>query len=239
MPGGSFFGQLPIGLLMFAGTVWVLISRKWGRKRAARDFPALARELALEHVPSRHTHGLGVLSGDYGGRAVRIDPDDQRMIKVRFRGTPRVDLRSYENSVRPPFDMVTIFSKDRTFERFFKTRFAAEPIARRISAAQKPGEHLAAFSGSYARQVQALTVTSDGVVCRLDFGNPPYIPPGALRQLLPACVALADLIEPPGTPDAETNGVGDDGHAALTGEVDDLGLESAAPESHDDELDAD
>jgi hypothetical protein len=46
--------------------------------------------------------------------------------------------------------------------------------------------------------VQSVTVTSESVVCRLDFGSPPYIPAGALNELLPACARLADLLEPDG-----------------------------------------
>jgi hypothetical protein len=204
MPGGSIFGSIPIGFLMFLGTVLVLVGRKFGRKRAKRDFPSLAAELGLGHVPARHVGGLGVISGTFRGREVRIDPDDQRMIKVRLGRAPRVDLRSYENAVRP-FDMVTVYSKDRSFDRFFKTRFAAESIARRIANTEAPGHCLAAFTGRYARQVQSVAVTADGVVCRLDFGNPPYIPPDAMRELLPACVALADLIEPDGAAEANAD----------------------------------
>jgi hypothetical protein len=196
MPGSSIFGSIPIGFLMFLGTVLVLMGRKFGRTRAKRDFPSLAAELGLGHATARHAGGLGVISGTFRGREVRIDPDEQRLIKVRFRGALRVDLRSYENAVGPPFDMVSVYSKDRSFDRFFKTRFAAEPIARRIASSEAPGRCLEAFTGRYARQVQSVAVTADGVVCRLDFGNPPYIPPGAMRELLPACVVLADLIEP-------------------------------------------
>jgi hypothetical protein len=205
MPGGSIFGSIPIGFLMFLGTVLALVGRKFGRKRAKRDFPSLAAELGLGHVPARHAGGLGVISGTFRGREVRVDPDEQRMIKVRFRGAPRVDLRSYENALRPPFDMVTVYSRDRSFDRFFKTRFAAESIARRIASTEAPGHCLQAFTAGYARQVQSVAVTADGVVCRLDFGNPPYIPPDAMRELLPACVALADLIEPDGGAEASSS----------------------------------
>ncbi len=139
----------------------------------------------------RHAGAVGTLSGIYAGRVVRIDPDDQRSLKVRFHGSPRVDLRSYEHALPAPFDMVTIYSQDRAFDRFFPRRLAAEPIARRIAERAEPGRLVAAFSGRYARQIQALTVTSEGVVCRFD-----YVPADALRTLLPACAELAELVEP-------------------------------------------
>jgi len=196
IPGGLFDGGLPIGIIMFLGTVFAFLRRKLGRKRAAQRFPEIAARLGLDYTPPRYPGNVGVLTGTYDGRPVRVDPDDQRLIKLRFHGAPRVDLRTYENSLRPPFDMVTIHSGDRTFDHFFKTRFASEDVAARISTSAKPGRHLAAFTGRYSRHVQSLTVTSEGVVCRLDFGTPPYIPEGALNEILPACAQLANLLEP-------------------------------------------
>jgi hypothetical protein len=196
MPSGLFDGALPIGILMFLGTMFAFLRRKIGRRRAAQRFPELARELGLEHTLPRYPGAVGTLTGVYADRIVRIDPDDQRLIKLRFKAAPRVDLRTYENAVRAPFDMVTVYSGDRAFDRFFKTRFASENIAAQIARASSPGRQLAAFTGRYSRHVQSLTVTSEGIVCRLDFGSPPYIPAGALHQLLPACAALANLIEP-------------------------------------------
>jgi hypothetical protein len=196
IPGGLFDSGLPIGILMFLGTAFAILRRRLGRRRAAVRFPALAASLGLEHTPPRYSGNVGVLTGMYAGRSVRVDPDDQRSIKVRFSGTPRVDLRTYENSLRAPFDMVTLHTGDREFDRFFKTRFASEEVAAHIAAVSQPGVRLRPFTGRYARHVQSVTVTADGVVCRLDFGTPPYIPEGALHELLPACVELANLLEP-------------------------------------------
>jgi hypothetical protein len=196
IPGGLLDNGLPIGILMFLGTAFAVLRRRLGRRRAVARFPALAASLGLEHTPPRYAGNVGVLTGAFAGRQVRVDPDDQRSIKVRFSGTPRVDLRTYENSLRAPFDMVTVHTGDREFDRFFKTRFASEDVAVHIAAVSEPGQRLRPFMGRYARHVQSVTVTSEGVVCRLDFGTPPYIPEGALHELLPACVELADLLEP-------------------------------------------
>jgi hypothetical protein len=198
IPGGLFDNGLPIGILMFVGAAYAVLRRKLGRKRAAQRFPALASALGLEHTPPRYAGNVGVLTGTYEGRILRVDPDDQRLIKLRFHGAPRVDLRTYESALRAPYDMVTVHSGDREFDRFFKTRYASEDVAARIATSARPGQHLRPFSGRYARHVQSVTVTSEGVVCRLDFGSPPYIPEGALNELLPACARLADLLEPDG-----------------------------------------
>lgn len=191
MPAGSLLSSLPLGLIMFGGTAFAILRRKWSRKRTAQDFPSLGRELGLEYTAPRYAGAAGTLSGSYSARMVRIDPDDQRLLKVRFHGTPRVDLRSYEHTAAAPFDMVTIYSRDRDFDRFFRTRHATEAIAQRIADSEKPGRHVQAFTGGHARQIQSVTVTSEGVVCRFD-----VMSTEALRELLPACVAIADLIEP-------------------------------------------
>lgn len=203
IPTGLFDNGLPIGILMFLGTAIAFVRRKLGRKRAAQRFPELAMQLGLEYTAPRYKGNVGILTGTYDGRPVRVDPDEQRLIKLRFHGTPRVDLRTYENSLRPPFDMVTVHSGDRVFDRFFKTRFASEDVAARISTSPQAGECLAPFLGRYSRHVQSVTVTAEGVVCRLDFGSPPYIPEGALNELLPACAQLANVLEPGATADAD------------------------------------
>ena len=63
LPGGLFDGALPIGILMFLGTLAAFLRRKLGRKRAARRYPELARELGLEYTPPRYPGYAGVLAG--------------------------------------------------------------------------------------------------------------------------------------------------------------------------------
>ena len=191
MPGASLLSALPLGLLMFAGTAAALLRRKWGKQSAVQGFPALAESLGLQHTAPRHEGGAGLLTGTYQGRTVRVDADDQRLIKVRFHGSPRVDLRSYQHSLAVPFDMITIYSRDRDFDRFFRTRHAVEAIAQQIVESERPGRLVAAFEGAYARTMQSLTITSDGVVLRFE-----YLSAEAVTELLRACVELADLIEP-------------------------------------------
>lgn len=176
---------------MAASLLW----RKHGHRSAARDLPDLATELALLFVPSRYTGAQGQIKGSFQGHEVRIDPEESRSITVRFSGAPPIALKSYESTGKAPFDWVALYSGDRVFDRFFKTRFAAAALARSLASSSAPSRYLEAFRGVYTRQVKAVTVSSDGVRCELDFGNPPYIPSSAIRVLLPACVALADFIE--------------------------------------------
>jgi hypothetical protein len=194
MPGSPLIG-LGFGLAMFAFTALGFLLRKRGQKRAAEELPKLALELKLLLVPARHARALGQLKGSYQGYEVRVDPEESRSISVRFRGSPKIDLRSYQGPIAPPYGWVTLSSGDRAFDRFFKTRFIASELAQSLVSDQKPSSLLEPFRGAYDRRVKALTVSADGVRCELDFGNPPHVPASAIRVLLPACVALCAFIE--------------------------------------------
>jgi hypothetical protein len=193
-------GALPIGLLMFLGSALAFAMRKSGRRHAIKAFPALAGELGLSFVPPRYGQAQGTLVGEIDGRRVHVDPDEQQRILVRFKpgasSNPiAIDLRTYEHSLRAPFGMVTLYTNEREFDRFFRTRFASEALASRLAETQGLAESVAAFRGTFARNLRGLSVTGEGVTVTLDFGRPQHIPAEAVRELLPACLDLAELIE--------------------------------------------
>lgn len=193
-------GALPIGLLMFVGSLIALTLRRTGHRRAVQEFPSLATELGLRHQAPRHGGAQGVLAGELRGRRVHIDPDDQGRILVRFRGQPAIDLRTYEHSLRAPRGMVTLFFGKRELDRFFRTRFASPEVAGQPSLAPELAARVEPLrEGRFARNLQALTITSEGVTASFDFGRPRHLPAQAVRELLPTCLDLADLIEPSGT----------------------------------------
>jgi len=63
MPAGSLLSSLPFGLIMFGGTAFAILRRRWNRKRAAQDFPSLGRELGLEYTAPRYAGAVGTLAG--------------------------------------------------------------------------------------------------------------------------------------------------------------------------------
>jgi hypothetical protein len=192
-------GALPIGMLMFGGMFLAFVIRRARAGRAMRDFPALAAKLGLVHRPSLHQGAIGGLSGEYQGYRVYIDPDDQRAISLRFEHEPLVDFRNYEVNRGAPRRMHTYYSGDKRFDAFFKTRYAGDQVATRLDALEHPRKLLEAFQGPYFRQLKQLNITSNGVSCVLDFGNPPHIPGAAIELLLPAMAELARVIEPHGS----------------------------------------
>ena len=189
-------GALPIGILMFAGMLLALLLRRHRFRHAAQHFPALAEKLGLDFRASPHRRTIGTLSGVYRGYRVFIDPDDQRRITVRFDQEPKVDLRNYAQSRRPPRGMHTFFSGSKRFDSFFKTRYMSDELAERLLEVEHLDRLLDPFRGPYFRQLKQLNVTSNGVSCVLNFGNPPHIPAAAVELLLPAMVELAKAIEP-------------------------------------------
>jgi hypothetical protein len=184
-----------MGLIFFAGLVFSLLRRKTGHRLARKQYPELAVRLGLTYKPSPYRSGVGTLSGTYRGFAVVVDPDDQRRIRLRFEGSPKVDLRNYEKDGRPPHDMRTVFTRDKKFDGFFKTRWAGEQERVQLESLERPGALLAPFR--LVRELKELNVTAAGVSCVFDYGNPPFIPRDVVELLLPAMVELALFFETP------------------------------------------
>jgi hypothetical protein len=195
--GGGWFNQLSslLGVGMLVLMLVMHVRRRTAFRRKGTDLRAVARELGLEHVPSAHSRAQGKLRGSYRGRKVVVDPDERRAVIVRFETQPRIDLRSYEISMPVPFDMVSVQSRAPAFNRFWKTRRASPAIAGELLE-RSSVEWIEPLRGRLARNVKSLIVTAEGVTCEVDFGNPAFIPADAVRQLLVACIELAEQFEP-------------------------------------------
>lgn len=194
--GVPFSSQaVPVGLVFLGGMVLTLLRRKKGHRDAQKEYPELAAHLGLAHRPSQFQRGVGTLSGEVDGYSVTVDPDEQRRIRVRFRGAPALDFRSYEQSTRAPHGMGTVYSSDKSFDAFFKTRFAAEEDRERIEALERPSELIEPLRA--VRELKELSITQAGITCVFDYGNPSYIPVDVVRALVPALVKLAQAFDAP------------------------------------------
>lgn len=188
-------GALPMGMVFFAGLVFSFLRRKTGHRAAAKRYPALAERLGLTYRASAYRSGIGTLSGSYQGFMVIVDPDEQRRIRVRFETAPAVDLRTYERDSGPPKVMRTVFTRDKKFDGFFKTRWAADRERTILEGLERPAALVTPFRG--LRELKELSITTVGVSAVFDFGNPPYIPVAIVEELLPALVNLARVFEDP------------------------------------------
>jgi hypothetical protein len=140
---------------------------------------------------------------------VFVDPDEQRKISVHFTGQPRVLLRNYLANQRPPPEAEHLYSGDRQFDAFFKTRYAGVEVARRIREQKHLGRLLLDFEGAFRRELKQFNVTSSGINIVLDFGNPPYIPSSAVALLLPPLIEFAKILDPlPDEPASSASGRG-------------------------------
>jgi hypothetical protein len=189
-------GALPIGMLMFLGTLFAVLRRKTGRHLAQHKLPLVGKELGLSFHPSAYRGAIGLLDGTYRGFHVVVDPDEQRSIIVRFHSAPRIDFRTYEHYSGAPYGLRTYRSGQRGFDGMFKTRFVSEEAAALLDAVADLSALVEPLKGRYWRQIRSLSITPSGVTCVLDFGSPPYIPADCVRNLLPELVALARVFEP-------------------------------------------
>lgn len=190
----SALKALPLGLIMFGAMAWGFFRRRAGLRAAQGDYPALAMRLGLAYRKPAHSKQIGQLHGTMRGFSVLVDPDEQRKLIVRFRGEPKLDLRSYEGP-RCPIGMEYYTSRDRSVDNYLKTRYASPEMALRLNETPL-AELLRPFRERYRHEVKQLNITEHGVTCVLDFGNPPHIPVTAVEELLPALVDWAEAIEP-------------------------------------------
>jgi hypothetical protein len=150
----------------------------------------------LTYKASRYRGGIGTLSGRLDGYRVLVDPDEQRKISLYFEKRPRVHLRNYAQNQRPPADLSRLYSGDKRFDAYFKTRYASESVSQRIQAHKAWAPLIAMLETEFRRSLAQLNVSETGVTMVLDFGNPPHIPAGAVERLLRLSVSFAKVIEP-------------------------------------------
>ncbi len=183
---------LPVGLFILGTTVFGVLRRKSGHAQARKSYPSVARELGIEHRPSRYREGLGTLVGDFEGRRVVVDPDDQRAILVRFRGEPEIELTTYEARVPPRLGQRDFRFDDRQLRARLKTSRASSLLEARL----RHSEALAALLPLLDhRQLSSFAVTASGIVARFDYGSPPYIPAPVVRETVPLLVRLAAVVD--------------------------------------------
>lgn len=189
-------GALPIGFLMFFGMAFAFVKRRATHKLASRAFPELAARLGLVYKSSPYRGGIGTLSGVLDGYRVFVDPDEQRTLSLHFEGAPPVLLRSYSQNQRPPVELGRLYSGDRSFDAFFKTRYADDEVAVRIQQYKQWRPLIAALEGEFRRELTQFNVSDTGVTLVVNFGNPPHIPGGAVERLLEIMVCFARVIDP-------------------------------------------
>jgi hypothetical protein len=189
-------GALPIGFLMFFGMVYAFVKRRASHKLASRAFPSLAQRLGLNFKPSPYRGGIGSLSGTLRGYRVFVDPDEQRKISLHFSSERGVLLRNYKDNKRPGQGLNWLYSGDKRFDGYFKTRYADDRVAENIRGYKAWRPIVLELEQAFRRELTQFNVSETGITLMLDFGNPPHIPAKAVERLLDIALKFARVIDP-------------------------------------------
>lgn len=186
---------VPFGLVFLLGTYLSLRRRQSGRARSTQDFPEFARSQGLQHQPARDAAGAGRLSGNYHGYELRVDPDEEARIVLRFAGAPQISLRTFGYHKRPPSNWKPIITRYRRFDAHFKERYATPQVAQRLDALGDLDTALQRLE-QCPQPISSLSISSDGIECRLKIQRISYISVETLSYLLPLLLTWAQALDP-------------------------------------------
>jgi hypothetical protein len=185
---------LPIGILMFAGSLIAATRRKAGRALAQRNYPSVAKRLGLTFEPPKHPAGVGQLTGQFQGREILVQPDERPRIVVYLKGEPSIELRSYPHWKRAPEGYAAFSLGSQKLNRWLPNRYCALGAEERFSESEPLATALAELQlfGAHIKQV---VVEPGRLECVFDYGTPPYIPASDVAQLVPTCVRVVAEVE--------------------------------------------
>jgi hypothetical protein len=190
----SFLKAAPIGLILFIGSYLSARRRKSARAQSTERLPKLAPSLNLTHHAPRSPGDIGALSGQFGGYDVRIDPDEAARISLRFSGAPRVALRTFSFLKRAPQSFQVMTTAYRQFNAYFVERYASDAV---ITALLKMGDldqEVAKLRAS-PQPIETLSISDEGIDCRLQFERVVAVSAEAVEYLLPVLVHWAQAID--------------------------------------------
>lgn len=193
----SLIRSLPIGFVLFLLTYLAMRRKRSERSKAIADFPAFAHAEGLKHQ-QRRPGEIGVLTGQYRGFELRVDPDEGARVWLRFANSPQVELRSFKFFKREPLGMVPLLTEFTEFEAYFVDRYASEAVneallEREADDLDKIVERLKASP----QRILTLAVSPEGIECRLEAQRVSYIAKATLEHVLPELARLAKVLDIP------------------------------------------
>jgi hypothetical protein len=192
-------------VVLFFLTYLTLRRKRSERGKATQDFPAFAQAEGLQHQ-QRQPGEIGVLTGTYQGFELRVDPDEGAKIWLRFTHAPKVELRTFKFHKRQPAGMEPLLSSYQTFEGYFADRYVGPAVNELLSKLEEDLDAIVRDLKTAPHRVIALSITSEGIECRLQVERIAYISTDTLRYLLPRLVRLAKVFD---VPEAAAGGAGD------------------------------
>ncbi len=190
----SWTDALPIGILMFLGTLFGFARRRAGRALAQRGFPALAEKLGLQFEAPRYRGWAGRLKGELRGHEVLVQSEERARIVVYLGRQPPIELRSYAHYKRTPDGFASFSLGERKLDRWLPNRYCGVGAEDELAGNETLATTLSELS-TMTDHLKQLTVEPQRIEAVLDYGSPPYIPTADAERLLRLLVDLATEIE--------------------------------------------
>lgn len=189
----SLLRTLPIGFFLFLVTYLMLRRKRSERGKSLVDLPAFAAAESL-HYQERSAGQVGVITGQYKGYEVRIDPENGAKIWLGFANSPKVELRNFRFFKRQPSGLQQMLTSFRQFEAFFVERYvdtAAQEALLSLGDLNKLVDELKAGP----QRLVTVSVSPEGIECRLAIERVPYISREMLEYLLPRLLRIAQAVD--------------------------------------------
>ena len=185
----GWLDAVPIGAILFAGTLFGFFRRWFVSKTAKRGYPLLAEQLGLDLKESRA--GSQLLEGVVRGVRVLVDPEENCRIVLDAPGMPPLDLRNYRHWKRTPPGMEAFSFGDRALDMGFPNRFAASGLS---DALLENEEMLATLNvlRHFSDHVEHAAITNERIEVVFKKKHPASIPPQAIRNVVPALLTFSD-----------------------------------------------
>lgn len=188
--GSSWITAVPVGLVLFVGTLVGALRRKAGKELARAEYPSTAEGLGLVFQKGEGSTDLGRFKGDYGGKGVLVVPSEGRIV-LELSAPVGVILRNYAHYKRTPAGLEPFSIGVRWADAWFQNRYCSSGLGGRLhldAGLIRLLERLRPYQGA----MKQFALEGRRLECVLHYGSPQYVPAAAIRELLPILAELAD-----------------------------------------------
>ncbi|MCK5687790.1 hypothetical protein KAI87_00905 [Myxococcota bacterium] len=184
-----------IGIILTAGLIFLAVGEYLfldmtgiGKRKAIKEFLAIATSLGFKVKEKRSAQNFGTLKGRHGGYHFIIKPDDAKVIIEipDIKGLKEISTWKGE---------INFSSENKEFDKIFRTRLIAKSLIDTIKSGHKFQEAAIAFVQKWHRQTEIITIEGYQIICIVKYGFTSYIPASVLKEIVPELTELADAIQ--------------------------------------------
>jgi hypothetical protein len=185
----SWVDALPIGLVLFSGTLVGALRRKAGRELARKEYPRTAADLGLRFEPSAQRFELGRMKGEVDGKSILVSPDQGRIV-IEFAEASPVLVRNYVHYKRTPPGLEPFSTGARWADGWLQNRYCAQGLAERLHQDLLLRELLEGLK-PHLGAIKQFVLEERRLECVMHYASPEYIPGQVIREMVPALGRLA------------------------------------------------